>query len=267
MTASSSVVKLTAKTALKNHWLKTSVACILVLFAYFIVSVTSGFVSFVLNDYAAYVFLGLCAIFLLFPLILGLIKFFWRFIFGADDSPVSVFSYFSGKAEYKRALRLTVSLALRAAGFGLLLFFPAILVDLFSGVKVYDFLNIPIPLWTSNFGYLSVFLKTLASVALFFIMLKYYLAPFLIVADENMEVGEAIHMSSTVSKNVMLDIIYLFLSFLGWIALSVLIVPLVFTMPYMLTSLSFHVRFAIAEYNKRVEKINQADIPTFAAGI
>ena len=98
-------------------------------------------------------------------------------------------------------------------------------------------------------------------------MLKYYLAPFLIVADENMEVGEAIHMSSTVSKNVMLDIIYLFLSFLGWIALSVLIIPLVFTMPYMLTSLSFHVRFAIAEYNKRVEKINQSDIPTFAAGI
>ena len=267
MTASSSVVKLTAKTALKNNWLKTSVASLIVLFAFFIISIASGFVSFVLNDFAAYVFLGICAIFLLFPLAFGLIKFFWRFIFGADDSPVSVFGYFSAKAEYKRALRLTVSLILRAAGFGLLLFFPAIIVDLFSGVKVYDFLNIPIPIWTSNFSYLSAFLKTLAGVALFFVMLKYYPAPFLVVADENMDVAEAIHMSVTISKNVMLDIIYLFLSFIGWIALSVLIIPLVFTMPYMLTSLSFHVRFAIAEYNKRVEKINQSDIPTYAAGM
>lgn len=267
MTATSSVVKLTAKTALKNNWLKTSVSCLIVLFACLIISIATGFVSFVFNDVTAYVFLGICAIFLLFPLALGLVRFFWRFIFGADDSPVSVFSYFSGKTEYKRALRLTVSLTLRTVGFGLLLFFPAIIVDLFSQAKVYDFLNIPIPLWTSNFSYLSVLLKTVAGVALFFVMLKYYLAPFLITADENMEVGEAIHMSATIYKNVMLDIIYLFLSFLGWLVLSVLIIPLVFTMPYMLTSLSVHVRFAIAEYNKRVEKINQSDIPTFAAGM
>lgn len=267
MSASSSVVKLTAKTALKNNWLKTSVSCIIVLFAYFIISISSEFVSTVLNDFAAYVFFGISAVFLLLPLGLGLIRFFWRFIFGADDNPIAVFSYFSCKTEYMRALRLTLALVLRAAGFAILLFFPSIIVDLFSGAKVYDFLNIPIPLWTSNLYYLSVFLKTAACVALFFIMLKYYLAPFLIAADENMEVGEALHMSVTVAKGIMLDVLYLIFSFFGWMLLSVFVMPLVFTMPYMLTSLSVHVRFAVAEYNKRVEKINQSGVPTFVAGV
>lgn len=267
MTASGAVVKLTAKTALKNNWLKTSVACLTVIFAFFTVSIASGFITFVLNDVAAYIFFAVAAVFLLFPLIFGLIKFFWRFIFGADDNPISVFSCFSCVREYKRILRLTVALGLRAVGIGILLFLPSIIIDIFSNADIYELLNIPIPLWTSNFGYMSVFLKTVAAVVLFFLMLKYYIAPFLLIADENMEVAEAIHMSATVSKNVMLDIIYLIFGFSGWIILSVLVIPLVFTLPYMLTSLSVHVRFAIAEYNKRVESINNTGIPTFDAGI
>ena len=132
---------------------------------------------------------------------------------------------------------------------------------------MYDALKIPIPLWTSNLYFLSLFLKSVASVILAFVMARYYIAPFLLIADEDMDAAEAIHMSDVISKSTMLDFIYLFFSLLGWIILSVLIIPIMFTLPYIITSVSVHTRFAVAEYNKRVDKQNSETFPTFVVGI
>ena len=98
-------------------------------------------------------------------------------------------------------------------------------------------------------------------------MARYYIAPFLLIADEDMDAAEAIHMSDVISKSTMLDFIYLFFSLLGWIILSVLVIPIMFTLPYIITSVSVHTRFAIAEYNKRVDKQNSDTFPTYVAGI
>ena len=163
-------------------------------------------------------------------------------------------------------MRLITGLCLRLAFFAIILFIPAKIVDIFGGVKIYDLLDIPIPLWTSNLYYLSLFLKTVASVLLFFIMLRYYAAPVLSVADEEMDASEAIHMSCVIYKRTMLDFIYLFFSFAGWILLSLIFIPLVFTMPYFIAAVCVHTRFAIAEYNSFEELKNTPDVPTFVAG-
>ena len=55
-------------------------------------------------------------------------------------------------------------------------------------------------------------------------------------------------------------------SFIGWIILSFLVIPLVFTLPYFLTSYAVHFRFAVAEYNKHVEESIADEFPTFVAG-
>ncbi len=267
MVAGSSVVKLTAKTALKNYWLSSVIACLTVVFSYFISALSIGYIAEVAGDIAAYLLLGIIAFFMLAPLLLGVIRFFWRLIFGADDKPLSVFYWFSDGLKYKRALKLIAALALRALLFGLILFLPALIVDFFTGGTFYELFDLSIPLWTENLYYLSIFLKTIATVLLLFIMAKYYLAPFLIIADENMEIDEAVHMSSVIAKNTMLDYIYLIFSFFGWFIISVLVFPLVFTMPYFITSLSVHARFAIADYNKKADIINQSSFPTFSVEI
>lgn len=267
MTAGSSVVKLTAKTALKNNWLKCIAASAVLIFSYFICIIAAGYVSEIGNDAAAYIFLAVMAVFVLSPLFLGLIRFFRRFIFGADDRSVIIFYYFSDRQKYRRAMHLTFALALRAAGFGILLFLPSVMVDLFSGVRIYDMLNIPIPMWTANLYYVSVFLRTIAVVALIFIMARYYLAVFLTAADEKMDVAEAIHMSCIISRSTMLDFISLVFSFFGWLIISVIVFPLIFTVPFFLTAFCVHSRFAVAEYNKKIERLNQSGYPTFAAGL
>lgn len=267
MTAGSHVVKLTAKTALKNNWLKCIFASLTPIFCFFVLVNSASYVSYISNDAAAYVLLAVMLIFILMPLLLGTVRFFWRMIFGAEDRQAALFYYFSDRQKYKRAVHMAAALVLRGIGFGIILFFPALILDIFSGVKFYDLINMPIPIWTGNLYYISAFLKAAAAVLLFFIMSKYYLAPFLIVADENMEVAEAIHMSGTVAKNTILDYISLIFSFFGWILISFFIFPLVFTMPYFMTSLCVHVRFAVADYNKRLEKSTENSFPTFAAGI
>lgn len=267
MTAGSSVVKLTAKTALKNNWLKCIFACLTPLFSLFVLVFAADYVSYISNNYAAYFLLTVMLVFVFLPLLLGAVRFFWRMIFGAQDRQAALFYYFSDKQKYKRALHMAAALVLRVIGFGIILFAPALIVDIFSGVKFYDLINMPIPIWTGNLYYVSAFLKTVASVLLFFIMSKYYLAPFLIVADENMEVAEAVHMSCTVSKNTLLEFICLIFSFFGWFVISLFVFPLVFTIPYFMTSLCVHARFAVADYNKRIERNTQNSFPTFAADI
>ena len=267
MTASNSVVKLTAKTALKNNWLKCISASLSLIFSCLILLIAADYVSYISNNAVGYILVAVGLIFLIFPLFLGVVRFFWRMIFGADDMQLAVFNYFSEKEKYKRALRLSVTLAIRVGCVSVIIFLPAIIVDVFAGVKVYDIMDIPIPIWTGNLYYLSSFLKTVAAVILFFVMSRYYLAPFLAVADEDMDVAEAMHMSCTLARDTGLDFIYLIFSFLGWILISVLVFPLVFTLPYFITSLSVHVRFAVADYNKKVEKNSDGGIPTFSAEI
>jgi len=99
-------------------------------------------------------------------------------------------------------------------------------------------------------------LKSVAVAVLVAIMFKYYLAPFLVVADEEMDVYEALHKSTVLSRATVMDFIILILSFLGWIILSVTVIPLIFIIPYFMVSYLVHSRFSVANYNNVVKEFN-----------
>ena len=67
-------------------------------------------------------------------------------------------------------------------------------------IVFYDFFNIRMPVWAGNLGPIYNGLLTFGFVILVFMMLKYYLTPMLLVADENIEIEEAFHMSDIISK-------------------------------------------------------------------
>ena len=85
MTAGNSVVKLTAKTALKNNWLKCIAASLSLIFSCFIMLIASDYLSYISNDAVGYIFIAVAGIFLIFPLFLGIVRFFFFFIFCAGD--------------------------------------------------------------------------------------------------------------------------------------------------------------------------------------
>ncbi len=259
MSAGSRAVKVTAKTTLKGKELSSVIAGLAVILSAFVVYLTASLLSIAVGEIAATVIYAVACVLLIMPLVLGVVRFFWRMLFSAEDSPVTVFYYLSEKALYFKSMRLVLSVLVKLLAYGAIVFAPVFLLWFFSQGFLYEALGMAIPMWSENLNAIFVFLRSFATVVLIAIMLRYYLAPVLFIADENMDVSEALHMSTVISRKTYLDFVFLGFSFIGWIAISVLIIPLAFTLPYMLTAYVIHVRFAIAEYNMYIEKKHFGD--------
>lgn len=266
MTVGSNVIKATAKTALKGNMVKAIISSMVLIFCsifnYYMSSLTGVFGGNVFSE----IFFVCFSALMIFPLMLGVLRFFWRMILGCDDSPISVFYYFSSINSYLKTIKFLFAIFLKLLPIAIVLFLPAIFVWLLSQSFLFDFLNIPIPLWSRNLEYAIIFTKTLSTVLLILLSLRYYISPVLFVADKDIDVWEALHMSSVVSKKTSLDFIYLFFSFTGWILLSVFVMPLVYTLPYMLTAFVVHSRFSIVEYNSHIENVSEEKYPSYTIG-
>ncbi len=259
MLAPSPIVKKTAKAALSGHWLQAfAVSCVL-LFAFFVCELASSLVSVFAGSVGYIAAMSFFAIFAISPLSLGVLYYFRRRLWGQDDSLLIIFKYFSSVYEYKCSLQFLLLLALKILVTAAALFSPCLIVWLLSNEKIYSWLNMSLPIWASNLWTLNSFLALFATFALVFVMLKYYLSPFIFVSNDNIDPAEAINMSCIISKRTGADFFWLVLSFSGWLLLSIFVAPLIFTLPYIIASYGVHCRFAITAYNRDVDRFN-ADI-------
>lgn len=264
MLAPSPVVKVTAKDALRKNFLKSSAASCVLIFAFFIDVFISSIISIFAGNIGYIISLALLMLFVVCPLILGVLTYFRRLLWNQDDSVLIIFKYFSSVAEYKRALHFSFLICIRLALSAAILYLPCIIVWLLSNEQIYSFLDISLPLWASNLWALNSFLGILATLALVFVMLKFYLAPFIFVSNDDIDPAEAVNMSTIISKRTGADFFGLVLSFAGWILLSLFVAPLIFTLPYFIASYGVHCRFAITAYNRDVDRFNASVTPSFS---
>lgn len=264
MLAPSPIVKKTAKTALAGNWLQAIAVSVVFIFVFFIGELIASIVSIIAGTAGYIIFSLLFSVFALCPLFLGVLYWFRRLLWSQSDSVLLIFKYFSGKAEYKRALHLIVLLTTKIACAAAIFFFPCIVVWVLSSEWFYSFFDLSLPVWTSGLWTLNSFLAIIATFALVFFSIKYYLSPFLFVSDDNMHPAEAVNMSTIISKRTGADFFGLALSFAGWIILSVFVAPLIFTLPYFIASYGVHCRYAITAYNHDVDRFNAKDTPYYS---
>ncbi len=250
MSISSDAVKKTAKTVLKNKWLSSAVYCLCLIVIFFLFQYVGSAISVIIGKIGYFIFNVLWSIFLFLPLVLGALKHFWRMLFGAEDIFVSLFYYFSSKKEYIKAQRFILNLSFRFLVCGFIFYIPALVANFFSGTAFYSRFNLPMPMWVSNLWLVSSVLEFIAFVAIVILSLKYYIAPVLFVADEDMDPSEAVHMSAIISKGSNSDFIYLFFSLIGWLLLCLFVIPMPAILPYIICCYLVHCRFSIAKYNK-----------------
>lgn len=267
MTVANSTIKKTAKDSLKNNKVKAFIVGIILLFVVLINSNICSFVYEIFGKTVFYFALIVLNILLLGPVALGGVRYYWRMLCGVCDDPISAFFYFSSMENYKKAMNVIFRLGVKSLIYLFLYNIPYIVLSVVLNAEFYEFLNIPIPLWTANLSNIAMFLKSIGIVATIVSMLKYYLTPMLIVVDENMDVSEAFHMSVVISKSTTLDFIFLIFSMLGWILLSLLFIPLIFTLGYFITVYLSHCSYAINDYNEHIKTLNGQDSSTFVAGI
>ena len=263
MSVPSYAVKQTAKTALSGKYTQSAIASSVFVFSILAMNITGSMIYTSVGEIAFYIFMVLMGIFVGFPLFLGLLYFFRRLLWGNCDSVVVVFKYFSSSVLYKRAMHLSLILALRLGASALVAFTPSIIVTLLTSERFYSFLGIGLPLWTSNLWVVNSFLQVLGLAVWLLINIRYYISGFLFVVDENMDAAEAVNMSAIISRRTAGDFFWLAVSFIGWAALSLLIAPLIFTIPYFICAYGVHCRYAIAAYNKNVDIMTNNATPYF----
>ena len=254
MSVGSNAVKSTAKTALKGNYLSMVVSSLILAFSWILCLNLAFLLMPVVGEIGTFIIGVLMLLFLLLPMVLGLLRSVWRLLFGVRDNPLSVFYWFSEKSQYLRSLKLIFQISMRIIIWLVVLNLPSLLLFFFSRSYFFEMIGAEVPVWTANFGYFSIILRNVSFVIVFFVMLKYYMAPILVIADENMDVNEAMYTSAVIAKKSSIDFIGLIVSSILWIIASFLLMPLPFTLPFLLSFYAVHTRFAIAEYNLHISE-------------
>lgn len=267
MTVSISAVKSQAKKALFGNWVIAIVSALTVIFSFLMIQNIAWVFSLVLGDVVANSIMILLTVLLCGPLALGVFRLFWRLHGGLVESPANAFYYFSGTARYYKAIKLCFMLSLRLLMFAAVFYLPAILLYIISSPDLYDFLKMPIPMWSQYLQHLVNFFSSIGAVLIISSMLRFYLAPVLVIADDEMDAEEAVHMSAVIAKTSFTDFIFLAFSLLFWIIISLLFIPLIFTLPYFIMCYVVHSKVAIKDYNERIKKLIDDKLPSFVAGV
>ena len=189
------------------------------------------------------------------PVFLGLIRFYWRALFAVVDNPLNIFYYFGEKKRYIKCLKITFAVIIKALPVCVILYIPYLLVWLVTQNFTYDIFNITMPLWTANLSNVAIILHIFADITIKLYFLKFYIVPVLFAANEDMSISDIINMSRILSYKSAVDFIFLILSLLFWLALSLFILPLIFTMPYILLSFTVHTKGVISEYNEHINSL------------
>ncbi|MBQ3058060.1 MAG: hypothetical protein IJD00_03835 [Clostridia bacterium] len=260
-------IKTEAKAALRGNWISAIITTLMALISFLIIQNIGWVLSLVIGEIAASLIALFLTVLLCGPLTLGVFRYFWRMHGRMNEAPASAFYYFSSAVAYRKAIRLCFILAIRLLGFALLYFLPAIAIYVISSQELYDFLQISIPIWSQHLAYLVNFFSTIGTVLTVITFLRFYLAPILVIADDQMDAEEAIHMSAVIARASVLDFIFLTFSLILWIILSFLFIPLIFTLPYFVMCYVLHSLHSIKEYNEKIKKLNDESFPSFVAGI
>ncbi|MBO5321984.1 MAG: hypothetical protein J6B22_05200 [Clostridia bacterium] len=253
MSVSSSAVKQIAKENLKNNYLKAFVSCLVLILAWLLQVNLAGLLINVIGNIAALSISAVIGLFLVAPLLLGVLKYFYNVTEETVDNPVLVFYWFSEKKLYIKALKFALLFILRAALWLLVLNIPSILLFAFSRTYFFELLGIAPPIWTAGLEYYSILLRNISFVAVFFIMLKFYMAPLLFVADDYANIDECMYNSSVISRKSSIDFIGLIFSSAHFILLSLFVLPMPFVLPYLLSYYVTHVKISVEEYNSHIE--------------
>lgn len=181
--------------------------------------------------------------FILCPLMLGYLRFIYQMTSGEEPVLAVIFEPMQNAASFLRSFLLSFVLQLMGALATAVCCLPGGLV--LWAVQIMDgtsgtgaLLRIALLL----LGILLVILGILAESA---VMTRYIAAPFILAVDEKAGVFSALHLSSRATKGFRGELFAMLLSFLPLALLCVLLVPVLFVLPYMVVTCALFSRFLL----------------------
>lgn len=244
-------VKSTAKASLKKLWPECIAVSIILGVNAVLSSCIQSIIAIVWSSTVATVFSIVYFLFVTIPLLMGVAFWLWRVTVLSDSHIFEIFFPFSTRFVYARVISFVFAAALRLLIALVLFMLPFVLVKLASSPEIYEIFGGQMPTWTANFWIFENFFKFIGLAAFAFFASRFYLAPLLFLIGGDITPAEAIFMSRRIGAVSYSAFLQLILSFVGWAALSLLIIPAIYTLPYFIMCVTVHCRYAINYYNNK----------------
>ncbi len=255
MLPNSRTVKQDAKTRLSGRWpLAISAVMISLFFVFFLLMIFSILGQFFSGGFSLIIIslpILFAGIIVGFPLWLGTLQLFRYINEGVDTTLYTVFYCFSTRERLTKSLKLGLLLVSRIFLVAVLLLLPAFLLDLLASGNLPFFKENGMPIWFSNLWVFGAFLRGIAAVIFAFIIMRHYLAAYIFILNDDLDCFEIMLLSKKVSKISIGSMGALLLSLIGYFAVSIFVVPLIFTLPIIIMSYVVHADAAIDLYNKK----------------
>lgn len=195
------------------------------------------------------------SVFISAPLNLGLARWYYNRTNGEYEPVSSVFHYFSQGRLLWRSIWYAVQLFVRSWLWGLLFFVPGTAVGtitLVSVLRAGDQLDL---LWGS-LGVLCTFLLLAAGGILYSICIqRYFLSAFYLARNPELSARRAICQSVAATRYHRGELFLFELSFIGWKLVNILILPQLYTVPYLFQARAIYARFLMEAYETPVVPI------------
>lgn len=178
----------------------------------------------------------------IFPLTFGVMRWFWAVTGGSSVSVGDIFYYFSCPKIFFKTLSLSIRLYIMLVIGAIVCFLPYILLGIATSPYLYDSLGVSMPIVMNGLLPLVSFFELFGFLAFLMWISMYLLCYTVIFAEPEISSGEIIRRTVKVTKGFRFNTVGFFFSFFGWLLLSLLAVPLIFTVPYLLASFAVYGR-------------------------
>jgi hypothetical protein len=265
------LIKNEAKHILKNRW-STALAISFIILAMLFLGVAgfglihSLFINILGKVSAiaiALVFVTLLWQFLGVPLLYGTLRWTWYSSLNNDIPFYEIFYYFGSGYNYIRAISLGFRIFLRIVIILALCFTPSIIILVACMPQLYNFLNFPMPYFVSSLWALGNVLELFGGTLSVILLLRYVSAPILLINNEKLSPQEALNFSVIISKFANGRTLSFLLSFSGWLIISILILPLLYAIPFFFVSYSIYCKYLMENYNRIVDFENSKMYPNY----
>ena len=256
MLPNSSAIKSEAKKMLSGKWPLGIASCFIVasfiMFFLVLYSLLYQFFPVGLPHTVLLILVYFFAVSIGFPLSLGVLRIYRAILCEKDTDLYEAFYYFSSVKLLTKALQLCFFLICKFTLIGFLLFVPSIIVNFLSEGRLPVFES-GMPIWFSNLWVFGTFLRGIAVAILIYIVLRHYACAYIFIQNDNISAMETVLLATKVAKVSISSFLGLCISLLGWLLLSLLAAPAIFTVPYCLMAYAVHCTAAINYYNRTLK--------------
>lgn len=194
--------------------------------------------------------------FVLVPLILGVLEWYWNLTGGSKTGVGDIFAWYGSLRLYAKSILLNIDICIRVLLWWILICgLPTVMIFFARyysrGINI-NSTNLSIPaiqsLLISSLLLLFGVMFFIAGTVLFiFVVSKYMLAYFFAVEDSTRKISDIIRDSITYSHDYRWELTKFILSYVGWFITCILILPILYVGPYFLSSttiLSKHIIYS-----------------------